>query len=170
MTVAPPVTNQPVTPLASRPRFGRWLLVASLALNVLVVGALAGLALRSGGPGGRGGGNILGYLASLPTERRNALIKETAALRAQAAPLRKDARQAARERSDALLAEPFDRKRFFDAQTRLIEADGKLRLMLRDITADAAASMSADERRRFLRWRGPSRPSVDDADGEPKRP
>jgi uncharacterized membrane protein len=139
-------------------RTSRWIkvaLIASLALNVLFIGTVAGAFWR-GGPGpwaGRGAGNIVGFIASLPPERRAELMQRSKALREQSRALRQAARQTTRDRVAALLAEPFDKQRFIDAQTRQIEADGKLRLMLRDIIAEAASGMSVAERRAFLNWR-----------------
>jgi uncharacterized membrane protein len=71
--------------------------------------------------------------------------------------LRDTVRASSRERVAALSAEPFDRQAYITAQTRQIEADTKLRMMMRDAVAETAAKMTADERRAFLRWRGQRR-------------
>lgn len=163
------------SPSGTPRRIPRWIklaLIASLALNVLFFGAMAGAWWRGGGHGGfsgrgAGGTNIIGFIASLPSERRNELMQKSFALREQARALRVATRAAAQERANALLADPFDKQRFIDAQTRQVEADGKLRLLFRDIIAEAASSMSTRERRAFLSWREPRRglpaDNVDDA-------
>lgn len=153
----------------------KWALVASLALNVLVVGVVLGAFVR-GGPGGRGAPqNLIAYVSSLPSERRQDLMKSSATVRPQLKALRHQARAANRERMAALVAEPFDRARYVAAQTRQIEAETKIRVLMRDIVADTAAGMSLEERRAFLRWRPamrPPGPPPDDGDAPepPKKP
>lgn len=160
--------------VAPRRRWMRWAFIASLALNLLVVGAIVGSFVRGGGPwgGGRGGsGNIVGYVMSLPAERRGELLKRSTAIRAEMRALRQQVRSANRDRLAAFTTEPFDRQRYIDAQTRQIEADRQIRLLTRDVVAETAASMTSDERRAFLRWRGPPRGpgAEDDADGPPQK-
>lgn len=159
---APPPTN----------RTSRWLklaLILSLAVNVLVFGAIAGAWWRGApGPwGGRGAGNIIGYIASLPPDRRAELMQRSKGLREQSRALRQASRQASRDRTAALLAEPFDKQRYIDAQTRQIEAEQRLRLSIRDIVAEAASSMSAAERRSFLNWRDRHGPPPAEMSDEP---
>jgi uncharacterized membrane protein len=145
-------------------------LIVSLALNVLVFGAVAGTWLRGGPPGFggyRGGPNIIGYVGSLPAERREVIFTRMKDLREQARALRQTTRQAQRERNAALLAEPFEKQRYVDAQTRQIESEAKLRLLMRDLVAEAAASLSIEERKAFARWRDGRRGGVDDSDPDP---
>lgn len=132
----------------------KWLLVASLALNVLIAGVVIGAIVRGGTSGGRGAPqNVIGYVMSLPADRRQELMQRSANVRPELRALRQQVRAANRERLAALTAEPFDRTRYVAAQTRQIEAETKIRMLMRDIVADTAAGMSLDERRAFLRWR-----------------
>jgi uncharacterized membrane protein len=149
--------------------WAKYLLIASLALNLLVVGALASAAFRGRHmSGGQGGTNIFGFMDQLAKERREALAVKARELRPQLRDLREQSRAAARERADALLAEPFDRQRYINAQTRQIETDGKLRVLMRDAVAEIAGTMTLEERQAFLRWRGQRRmhgssdPSLDE--------
>ncbi len=148
----------------------KWLLVASLALNVLIVGVVIGAFVRGGG-GGRGASqNLIGFVSSLPAERRQDLMKRTASVRPELKALRQQSRAATRERMAAITAEPFDRARYISAQTRQIETETKIRMLMRDIVADTAAGMSLDERRAFLRWRPAFRaPGSDDSEMEPPK-
>lgn len=168
------MSEQVTAPPPTKPT-SRWLklaLILSLAVNVVVFGAIVGAWWRGGGPmGGRGAGNVVGYIASLPPDRRAELMQRSKGLREQSRALRQAARQAARDRAAALLAEPFDKQRFIDAQTRQIEAEQRLRLAVRDVIAEAASNMTAAERRAFLNWRdrhGGPPPDADDAP-PPKR-
>jgi uncharacterized membrane protein len=132
----------------------KWLLVASLALNVLIIGVVMGAIARGGQTGGRGAPqNVIGYVMSLPADRRQELMQRSAGVRPELKALRQQIRAANRERLSALAAEPFDRARYIAAQTRQIETETKVRMLMRDIVADTAAGMSLDERRAFLRWR-----------------
>jgi uncharacterized membrane protein len=139
----------------------KFLLIASLALNVLIAGMVGGMFLRGSGgwhAGGSGGGNnIFAFMAQLPKERRDALHTKAHELRGTVRELRETVRAASKERAVALGAEPFDRQRYINAQTRQIEADTKLRLLMRDAVAQLAADMTLEERRAFLKWRGQRR-------------
>ena len=152
------------------PRWAKFALVGSLALNVLFIGAMIGAVLR--GPhasAGRGSNNIIAYVATLPVEERQKLMAQMKDMRQQVRPLRQAAREAARERAASLVAEPFDKQSYLAAQTRQIEAETKLRLLMRDLVADAAASMTGEQRKAFVRWRGPRQmpPLYDDDGSEP---
>jgi uncharacterized membrane protein len=149
--------STPPTGFMARP-LAKYLLIGSLALNLLVFGAIASMALR--GPGGwhhPGSGSIFAFMAQLSPARREELQRHTREIRASVQTLRDTVRASSRERVAALSAEPFDRQAYITAQTRQIEADTKLRMMMRDAVAETAAKMTADERRAFLRWRGQRR-------------
>ncbi len=158
-----------------RRRWRRYLLLASLALNLLFVGMVTSAMWRGGWSNNRGGGaNIIGYIAQLPADRRAQLMGLSKDIRGEVRQLRQQVRQANADRMSALRAETFDKQRYIEAQTRQIEAETKVRLLLRNVLAETAATMSADERRAYLRWRGPQRllPDPVDLDGDaplPKR-
>lgn len=141
-------TSQPQS-AAVRPR-RRWLvplLVASLAVNLLIAGAMAGWAWRHGpgGHGGRHGGpdRILWLLPEAKQDQARAIID-----RYRAADAGQDAdRKAAQEAMlTALTAEPLQRPTFEQALSRLGSAELARRLnptMLGEI----AATLTADERK-----------------------
>jgi uncharacterized membrane protein len=138
--------------------WAKYLLIASLALNLLVLGAIASAAFRGRHfTGGQGGTNIFGFMDQLAKERREALAVKARELRPQLRELREQVRAASRERADALINEPFDRQRYISAQTRQIETEGKLRMLMRDAVADLAGTMTLEERQAFARWRGQRR-------------
>ena len=134
------------------------LLIGSLALNLLVAGMVAGAFWR-GSPAailnatGAGGANLVGYVATLPSERRRDLMSKGQGLRKDMMPLRHDIREARRIVLQTLVAEPFDSQRFNEAQARLLDAEVRQRTALRQVVGDLAAGMTPDERRSFLRWR-----------------
>ncbi len=155
----------------------RWVLLASLALNALFVGGLVSAVVRHGGPlmmtaaGGTPNG-IGAFVGGLPAERRGAVWKSTGDKRRQLAPLRRDVRAARRDVLSALTTEPFDQAAFAAAQTRLIEAEHRQRLGQRDILVDVVGTLTAEERRAFIRSRGPVRggqPGEEDEATQPKK-
>ncbi|MBV1693965.1 MAG: periplasmic heavy metal sensor [Hyphomicrobiales bacterium] len=159
---------------APRTRTPRWLIVAlvvSLALNLLIIGAVAGAMLRFAG-GGRWaappGNNAIGFIASLPPERRRELVSRLTQPPQQVMMLRREMRQAARARAEAIAAEPFDRQRLVTAQQRFAEAETRLRARIGEIMIEAAQNMTPEERRRFARWRGLGRAgSLDEETPQP---
>src|SRR6478752_223585 len=118
----------------SRRGMPRWLLVVlfgSLALNLLVVGSLAGAAWRHRGPPRPLASvvipNLLGYASTLPGERRKQLEQLTRDERSHIRPFRREVRAAREETIKALIAQPFDRERFVAAQARQAEAENRAR-------------------------------------------
>ncbi len=168
-------------------RVPRWMwvaLIASLAVNLFVVGVVA----RSVWPfryaeAGRGGGlagNLMAYAATLPEARRAAVRQPTAQERPQLAlrPLRIELRAARREAALAFKAEPFNREAFLAAEARVQAAEAKLRQTVVRFSADIAGRMTAEERSGFLKWRELRRPGGPtgqadrdlDKDAPPKKP
>ena len=82
------------------PRTPRWMvaaLIGSLAVNLLVVGLVAGASWRGRDTATACRGptpNLLGYASTLPTDRRKALWARTAEERVHVRPFRRDVRAA----------------------------------------------------------------------------
>ena len=172
-----PGTN---TQLAAR-RAPRWLLVAlftSLALNLLIVGSVAGAMWRFRKPPPWAGAitpNLLGYASTLSPDRRKQLWDLTAEERGHIRPFRREVRAARDETVKALATEPFDQVAFKGAQQRQAEAEGRARQAVQDLYVKIAAGLTPEERRAFPRWREHRRPPghnlLDEPDrsaGEPK--
>lgn len=149
-------------PKRSRVRGGRVALIASLSVNALFVGGLLSALVRhGGGPHGPPNGNAInglgGYVATMPAERSRAISSKISDRRQALGPLRREVRQARDDALATLTAEPFDKDRFVSAQRRLIELENRQRLGQLDILAEIAGSMTADERRAYMDWRGQAR-------------
>ncbi len=174
--------SSPVSAPAPAGRLPRWVwiaLIASLAINLFVVGVVA----RSVWPsryiaaGGGGGliGNLMAYTATLPDDRRKAVRQALPNERPMLSvrPLRKDLRAARREAALAFGQEPFSRDAFLAAEARVQSAELKLRQTIVQLAADFADRMTADERAGFIKWRELRRPAgqpgqIDrDSDKEP---
>lgn len=113
-------TSQPETAPAQRRRWVMPVLIASLALNLLVAGAMAGWAWRHGpgGHGGRHGGpdRILWLLPDAKRDQARAIID-----RYRQSDAARDAEGAASRKAvlAALTAEPFQRPALEQALSRL---------------------------------------------------
>lgn len=151
---------------ASAPgRWGpRWLVVtlfASLALNLIVIGSVAGAVWRYRSPPPWASAvtpNLLGFASTLPAERRKQVWEATAAERHNIRPFRRELRATRQATWKALIAEPFDRQQFMAAQEHQAQADRKAREAVQVLYLKIAETLTAEERRRFPRWREHLRP------------
>jgi uncharacterized membrane protein len=148
---------------ASAPRWMAIALLASVALNLVVVGATATSLWRhhlqselavapAVAP------NLLGYASTLPPERRKALWQRTEEERRIVRPLRRELREARDEMLKVVAAETFDRERYQATQARLLTADQKAREAVHKLYAEIAAGLTNEERVGYLRWREMRRP------------
>jgi uncharacterized membrane protein len=150
--------------VGSKRRTPRWmlgLLFASLALNLVVVGSVAGAVWRFHKPPPPPGAvipNLLGYASTLSTERRKQIWEQTAEERRHLRPYRREVRAAREETIKALLAEPFDKQQFLAAQTRQAETENRARTAAQELFAKIADNLTPQERRAFPLWRDHRRP------------
>ena len=133
-------------------------LFASLALNLIVVGATGGFVWRHSGALKSAGApyvsrSLLSYASTLPPERLKELSDRIVEQRQQVRPLRRHLREVREEAVQALVAEPFDRDRFRAIQARLLVADQKAREAVYQLYAEMAANMTPQERRGYAEWR-----------------
>jgi len=147
-----------------RGRTPRWvlvLLVVSLAVNLLVIGGVAGAVWRFRAHSYVAGSvtpNLIGYASTLPRQRRAELWEATAEERRQLMPLRREVRAAREATIKALVADPFDKERFMAAQAHQAEVEGRAREGVRLLYGKLAEALTAEERRAFPGWRSHRRP------------
>jgi uncharacterized membrane protein len=157
-----------MTAVMSNPRLSapRWLvlaLVASLAVNLVIVAATATSLWRhrlqlepAGAP--HLAPNLLGYASTLPPDRRKQLWALTEEQRAIVRPQRRALRAARDDSLKVLVNEPFDSQSFHAAQERLLVADRAAREAVYKLYLQIAANLTKEERQGFLRWRENRRP------------
>ena len=172
--------NVGATSVRRAPRWMLVVLIVSLALNLVVVGSVAGAIwrLRETPPwAGVVTPNLLGYASTLPPERRKVLWEHTAEERRHLRPFRRAVRAAREETIKVLATEPFDRERFQAAQARQAEAENEARAAVQDLFVKIADNLTPEERLAFPRWREHRRPPgtnlLDEPDhqaGEPPTP
>ena len=127
------------------------ILIASLAVNLFLVGFLVSGVVARQPVGGFGIGALREAAAVLPeaaqTDLRTAFEAEGEEIRLHIEGV-VDARWAVRE---AFLDEPYDPDRVRRALGRLREETGSVQRILQDTLAEAAADLTREERREFLR-------------------
>jgi len=147
-------------------RAPRWVvatLVGSLALNLVVIGAIASSLWRGSfetaeTPPGRVPRTVVGYASTLPAERVNELKRLAEEQWRDAEMLRRKLLEARAEAVKALTAEPFDKQRFLVAQSFLLAADLKSREANTKLNSAIGLNLTSEERRSYLRWREQQRP------------
>lgn len=159
-------------------RAPRWVvatLVGSLALNLVVIGAIAS-SLWRGGFGaseapltGRVPRSVTGYASTLPAERVAELKSLVEEPWREAEMLRRKLLEARTEAVKALTAEPFDKQRFLAAQSLLLAADLKSRGATTKLNSAIGLNLTSEERRGYLRWREQQRPLRNPLDAPEKR-
>jgi uncharacterized membrane protein len=154
------------TGMGSGSRAPRWVvaaLVGSLALNLVVLGAIASSLWRGSlqvpDAPVRVPRTIVGYAAStLPEARRKELQKQAQEQWRAAEVLRRELQKARAEAIAALVAEPFDEQRFLTVQSLLLAADLKSREATLKLNSTIGVNLTPEERRGYLPWRERQRP------------
>ncbi len=147
----PPAANRGLS------RWGRALLIGSLALNFLIVGFAASAMWRHRQDaifaGNAINANLIGYTQTLPADRRQALWRQTANERRALRPLRAEVRAARQAARTTFLAEPFDAAEFARAQDRVLDAEMRARKEAHRLFLAVANALTKEERAAFASWR-----------------
>lgn len=134
----------------------RMALMVSLALNVLIIGAVAGTLLIDRHHGWRGhgfkGAALVGFARSLPPERGEVIRQKLESNRTTLAPLRKAEREAKDTARNVLMTEPFDAEKFKAALERAVDADEQEKRARMAQLAEMAATLTPEERRQLHDW------------------
>jgi uncharacterized membrane protein len=130
-------------------------LMASLALNVLIIGAVAGTLLMSRfhwkSHEFKGAG-LAGFARTLPSERGDVIRHKLESEKSVLAPLRQEERQARDAARSVLMTEPFDVEKFKAALDRAVDADAKEKRARMALFAETAATLTPEERRQLHNW------------------
>ncbi len=179
---------------ADRLRTPRWIwiaLVASLAVNLLVIGAVGGSmwVFRHGehghGSQAMGSHHMRRFIRSLPDERQAAVRRVLGDARRGARPQWREVWQARRSALTELEREPFDRGTYAVALDKVHIAERRARAGTNQLFVELAAALTPQERRAFVKfvrdrrghrryWRRKfrerRRPGQADRDGAPRPP
>jgi len=149
-------TAPPSAPKTAPNGMGRWkwLLIASLAVNLLVIGAIAGARFH-GHRGWRGERSseefgLIGYARHLPAERRKLIRKIVAAEKGAIAAARAEVYKARQEAAAVLVEEPFSTEKLKAAVGRISDAEAKLKAAGLAAFLNAAEQFTPEERKSLL--------------------
>ena len=151
----------------------RWMwvaLVASLALNLLVVGVVIGAGMfrrHFDGTTASAIGPGLVRFGLSNTESRAETRRILMSERERILPLRRELRDARRGVVDALLAEPFDPAKFRAAQATVVALERRLGEESLDAVTAVAGTLNADQRKEFVERRLSRHRFHRGRDGEP---
>lgn len=146
------------SPARDPARIGAWLkgvLLASLMLNLVIVGAIAGRTIFHRPWGGHGAHDRLGimeFARGLPSDRQQVVRDFVRAERPRMRPLRQEARAARRELGQALAAEQLDRTGVDALAEKVAGAELKVRLEALRVLVDLAGKLTPAERAAYARW------------------
>ncbi len=137
----------------------RYALMASLALNVLIIGAVAGtLCFKRPSPGGPKGSGLFGFAHTLPRERSDLIRQKFADSKPQMETLRQaigDARTGVRA---ALMAEPFDQAKLNAALDGVVQAEANEHRAKVTVFGETVGQLTPDERKQLHEWLEKRRP------------
>ena len=169
--------TSPGAPEAPVRRWPRWMgiaLIASLACNLLVVGALTAAAWRHHRHGPmppiRAQTTVLDFAMTLPHARRSELREATLAERTAVRPFRAELRRARVAARDVLLAQPFDAERFKLAQQQLLAAENRARTAAQDLFHAVVLRLTPEERIGFAHFQRAAERPWRQRSGQPGEP
>ncbi len=143
------------------PRTLRWVLVGSLALNVLIIGAVAS-ALCFGGrpPHGAGfkGAPLLAFARTLPRERADMVRQLVADAQPNFETLRRGMRDARAAVRTALSAEAFDQAKLNAALDGVVQAEANEARGKATLFGETVSKLTPQERIELHEWLEKQRP------------
>lgn len=130
-------------------------LMASLALNVLIVGGVAAALLLPhlhGWKGHHRATGLVGFAATLPADRGDMIRQKVQGEKANFEAIYKEEREAREAARSALIEEPFDAAKFKAALDRAAAANDKETRARMALVADTAAQLTPEERKQLHAW------------------
>jgi uncharacterized membrane protein len=153
------------------PRTLQWVLVGSLSLNAVIIGALLttlcithfggpppddGL---SASPGGRRGSLLMGFARMLPRERADVIRQKVADAEPNLETLRRGIRDARVGVRSALTAEPFDQTKLDSALQGIVQAETNETRAKTALFGDVVRQLTPQERVELHEWLERRRPN-----------
>lgn len=137
----------------------RLALMASLAVNVLIIGVVAGSMLMHQHRKGPHKPNILlGFARTLPGERADMVRQNVADAQPNLETLRKAVRDARLGVREQLIVEPFDQAKLDAALDKIVQADTDEHKSRIAVFSKTVAQFTPEERRQLRDWLEKRRP------------
>lgn len=149
------MSDETVEPAPIEPRRPRWLysaLIASMALNLLLLGGAAGAMFRHRHDHPRERG-LMDFVRDLPQERRGDVQSFLKGEREKLKPMRDEVKASWSETNAALGEEPFDKEKLKAAMDRMVAAEMRVRMAISDAVVETAGKLTAQERKALQAWR-----------------
>jgi uncharacterized membrane protein len=137
----------------------KFVFIASLILNVLLIGVLLGQSPRRFGRGALRQQRMDQALKDLPESAQTRLRGKLQQLRAAAGPLFEQVRKNEEEAVQLLGKEPFDESAYDHQVSKIIEMRAEMTKRLSQVVKDEGKDLSAEERKRFAQLLRPSPPA-----------
>jgi uncharacterized membrane protein len=139
----------------------RPVLIASLALNILIIGGIAAsfvLPHLHGWKGRPKPGSLAGFAETLPPERAQLVRQKVQGEKANFEALSKEEREAREAARAVLVEDPFDVAKFKAALDRVAQAYDKETRTRMTLVANTAAELTSDERKQLRAYFEKHRP------------
>ncbi len=148
------MTSDNVAPKPPAGRNLRLALMASLALNVLIIGAVAGTLLmrHHGWKDHHKAHGLAAFAETLPPERAEVIRQKLASEEETLKPLRAAEREARDAARTLLTQEPFDAEKFKAALDRAVDADANEKRARMARFAATAVLLTPEERQQLHNW------------------
>lgn len=151
------VTGAVAPPSSPKERRLKLALIASLAVNFLVIGAVASaMFFAPHGPrhgGGRGEDyGLMAFTRVLSHDRRAPIRKTIKEQREVFKAMREDIDAARRQAAEVLVAEPFSREKMKEALGKVNDADLKLKTAAQDMLLKISETLTPEERQALKTW------------------
>jgi uncharacterized membrane protein len=144
------------------PRTLRWVLIGSLALNVLIVGAVLSAVCFGGpprhGPGGPRGALLLGFADALPSERAEVVRQSVATELPNLEAARRSMRDARATVRAMLSAEPYDQGKLEAALEGIVQGETNEARARTKLFGDTVRKLTPAERVELREWLDKRRP------------
>lgn len=156
------MTSETPRPAASPSRWLYSALVASLAINLLVLGFMGTAAWQHRGHGwGHRGPGLLGFVSQLDDSRQAEMRQKITAASEALDPLRQKARDSWKTANGSLTVEPFDAAKAKEAFAKARDDELQLKLAISNSLVDTAATLTPEERKLLQAWRDKRRGKYD---------
>lgn len=145
------MTYDPASATPQRPRWLYPVLIASLGVNLLLLGGAASAFWNHRHD--RRDHSLVGFVRTLPADRQGPLREFLDAERVKLKPIRDEMGNGWNQTNKLLGEEPFDKEKFKQAMARMNDVEDRMRASIAEGLVETAARMTPQERILLKEWR-----------------